>query len=279
VKKRLRRIACAIGVVLILSYIAATVFVWWSQDSLVFAPSAEYHTLPDGQGLVHQDVDIEVVPGTKIRGWFVPALKAQRGTILYFHGNGGNLSSNLSRIRSFADEGFDSFSIDYEGYGASDGVPSEANLYRDADAAWEWLTKTRGIDPQQIAVWGHSLGGGAASWCASRQKPRMVLMESTFTSLPDLGAQFYPMLPIRLVAHNIFANLERVQAIHVPILIAHGKDDGLIPFEMGQTLFRAANEPKRFVELGGNHNDGFASTPTAWTEMKEFFDNAGNRRD
>ena len=278
-KGRLLRIARAIGVALILSYIAATGFIWWRQDSLVFGPSAEYHSLPDGQGLVYEDVDIEVVPGTNIRGWFVHALAEPRGAILYFHGNGGNLSSNLSRIRSFADEGFDSFSIDYEGYGASDGVPSEANLYRDADAAWEWLTKTKGVDPQQIVVWGHSLGGGVASWCAARQKPRMVVLESTFTSIPDLGAQIYPVLPIRLIAHNIFANLERVQAIRAPILIAHSKDDGVIPFEMGQALFRAANEPKRFVELGGNHNNGFVSTPSAWKEMKEFFENAGNKRD
>jgi fermentation-respiration switch protein FrsA (DUF1100 family) len=194
---------------------------------------------------------------------------------LYFHGTGSNLSSNLSRIRSFADQGFDSFSIDYEGFGASDGKPSEANLYRDADAAWEWLTRKKGVDPRQILVWGHSLGGGVASWCASKHNPRMVLLDSTFTSIPELGSHIYPILPVRYIAHNIFGNLERVAAIRSPILVAHSRNDEVIPFEMGKALFSAAKEPKRFVELEGNHNDGFASTPSAWAEMREFFENAG----
>lgn len=278
-KNHFKRIARSLVVVAVGSYIGVTGLIWWRQDSLVFRPTAEYFSLPDSQGLVHEDVDIEVAAGTKIRGWFVRAIGERRGTILYFHGNGGNLSSNLTRIHSFAEEGFDSFSIDYEGYGASDGKPSEANLYRDADAAWDWLTKTKGVDPKQIAIWGHSLGGATAAWCASRQNPRIVLLDSTFTSMPEMGAKIYPVLPIKLIAHNIFDNLERVQQIRVPILIANGRDDGLVPFEMGQELFRAANHPKRFVELAGDHGNGFESTPAAWKEMKELFEAAGKKLD
>jgi alpha-beta hydrolase superfamily lysophospholipase len=276
-KNRPRKIVFTLVRVAAISYVAITGLIWWTQDWLVFRPSVESPIFPESEGLSHEDIAIEVIPGTKIRGWFVPAPKERRGTILYFHGNGGNLSSILSRIRSFAEQGFDSFSIDYEGYGASDGAPSEANLYRDAEAAWEWLTKERGVEPDQIVVWGHSLGGAVAIWCASKHTPRMVLLDSTFTSMPAMGAHIYPIFPIRLIAHNIFDNQERVQKIHVPILIAHSKDDGLIPFEMGQELFSAANEPKRFVELQGNHNDGFESTPAAWKAMIEVFENARPR--
>jgi alpha-beta hydrolase superfamily lysophospholipase len=271
VKVLLRRIL-PVGVVsALLTYLGLTGLLWWAQDALVFLPSTEYVDLPQHRGLVHEEVDIDVASDTKIRGWFVRAFGVPHGTILYFHGNAGNLSTNLSHIRRFAEEGFDSFSIDYEGYGASDGVASESNFYRDADAAWEWLTETKGVEPENIMIWGHSLGGGAATWCASRHTPRMVVLESTFTSMPDMGAHIYWWLPVRLISHNFFANLERVPAIQASILIAHGKGDELIPFEMGEDLFQGANEPKRFVELDGGHNNGFVSTPRAWKEMKALF--------
>lgn len=270
--KRIRRILVGAVQVALLAYLGVTGFIWWTQDALVFAPdAAAYDTLPQSHGLTHEETDIEVAPGVKIRGWFVPAPGEARGTVLFFHGNRGNLSSTLDHIQQFASEGFHSFSIDYEGFGESGGSPSEANLYRDAEAAWRWLTETKRVDPQSIVVWGHSLGGGVATWCASQYASRLVVLENTFTSIPDMGAFVYPWLPIRLISHNLFANLERVASIRSPILVASSKNDELIPYAMGQRLFEAANSPKLFVELNGGHNDGFARTPQAWTEVKDFF--------
>ena len=270
--KKFRRILAGAARVALLAYLGVTGFVWWQQDALIFKPSvAAYGKLPASHGLTHEETDIEVAPGVKIRGWFVQAVGEAQGTILYFHGNAGNLSTNLAYIQQFASEGFHSFSIDYEGYGESGGKPSESNLYRDAEAAWTWLTKTKGTDPKSILVWGHSLGGGVATWCASRHSPRLVVLDSTFTSMPDMGALIYPWLPVKLISRSIFANLERVQSIRSPILVASSKSDELVPFEMGQRLFQAANSPKRFVELKGDHSDGFTSSPQAWAELKEFF--------
>jgi fermentation-respiration switch protein FrsA (DUF1100 family) len=269
--KRFRQIIFRAGVLIVIVYLGATGLLWWNQDALLFKPTSHYRSLPSSHGLSYEDVDLEVAMGTKIRGWFVRSLTEARGTILYFHGNGGNLSYEIETIHRFAEEGFDSFSIDYEGYGASDGTPSEANLYRDADAAWEWLTQAKGIDPRQVVIWGHSLGGGVATWVASRHPPRMVVLQNTFTDIPDMGARLYPWLPVRLVANNVFSNRDRIVAFRSPLVIAHGRNDELIPFEMGKDLFDAASEPKRFIELDGGHRDGFLNTPRAWTEVSEFW--------
>ena len=269
-----RLVLSAVAAVLVL-YSGLTTWLWWAQDSLVFLPSREYKTLPYSAGLLHEDVDIEVVPGTKIRGWFVPATEKSRGTILYFHGNGGNLSSYFPRLAPLASAGFDSLSIDYEGYGASGGTPSEANLYRDADASWDWLTKSKGIDPRRIVVWGYSLGGAVATWCATRNDVGAVILENTFTTIPDVGARIYSWLPVKFVSHNDFSNMDRISAIRAPILIGHGKRDELVPFEMGKELHREAREPKRFVEFRGGHADGFSQSPEAWSEMTRFLEEAG----
>jgi fermentation-respiration switch protein FrsA (DUF1100 family) len=248
---------------------------WWTQDSLVFVPSREYRGLPEQQGLSHDDVDIEVEPGIHIRGWFVPAQGPSSGTVLYFHGNGGNLSNYLSRIAPFAAAGLDTLAIDYEGYGASGGTPSEANLYRDADAAWAWLTKIKGVEAGHIVVWGYSLGGGVATWCATKHTPGAVILESTFTSIPDVGARVYPWLPVRLIAHTEFANSSRVAAIHSPVLFGHGKRDVLIPFEMSVELHRLAREPKGFVEMAGGHDDSLVRHAETWSSVKKFLEDAG----
>jgi len=274
-KKWLRRtvvvaVAATLGLYLVLAGL-----LWWKQDSLVFVPSREYRVLPESQGLSHDDVDIEVEPGTRIRGWFVPAQGTSSGAVLYFHGNGGNLSSYFPRIAPFAAAGLDTFAVDYEGYGASGGAPSEANLYRDADAAWAWLTKSKGIDAGHIVIWGYSLGGGVATWCASKHTPRAVILESTFTSIPDVGAQIYPWLPVRLIAHSHFANSSRVTSIKSPVLFGHGKKDTLIPFEMSVELHRLAGEPKTFVEMDGGHDDGLVKHAETWSTVKKFLEDAG----
>ena len=254
-----------------------TALLWWNQEALLFMPTREYGTLPGDSGLKHEEIDIEVEPGTTIRGWFIPAPIEPIGTVLYFHGNSRNLSYYIPRIAPFAAAGFDSLSIDYEGYGASDGTPSEKNIYRDADAAWNWLTRTKGVKPDRIIVWGYSLGGAAATWCASKHEVGAVVLESTFTTMPDVGAHLYPWLPVRLVSRYQFANKDRVAKIRVPILIGHGNADRLIPFEMGEELYRAANEPKRFIGHAGDHGAGLVEDPATWSDVRRFLEEAGFR--
>jgi len=261
----------------LLIYVTLTVLLWWKQEALLFMPAREYGTLPSASGLTHEEIDIEVEPGTTIRGWFIPAPVEAIGTVLYFHGNSRNLSYYVPRLAPFAAAGFDSFSIDYEGYGASGGTPSETNIYRDADAAWNWLTRTKGVKPGRIVVWGYSLGGAAATWCASRHEVGAVVLESTFTTIPEVGANVYPWLPVSLVSRYQFANRDRVAMIRAPILIGHGNTDQLIPFEMGQELHRVANEPKRFVEHAGDHGAGLVEDPATWSDVRRFLEEAGFR--
>jgi fermentation-respiration switch protein FrsA (DUF1100 family) len=260
---------------IVLLYTTATALLWWRQDDFLFRPSREYTILPDSAGLTHENVDIEVEPGTTIRGWFIPASGKPVGTVLYFHGNARNLSYYLHRVAPFAAAGFNSLSIDYEGYGESGGVPSEASLYRDADAAWNWLTETKGVESNRIVVWGYSLGGAAAIWCASKHDAGAVVLESTFTTIPDVGAHVFPWLPVKLVSRSEFPSLARVPMIREPILIAHGTQDNLTPFAMGRQLYEAAMEPKRFVELPGGHSDALVQNPGAWNEVRSFLAAAG----
>jgi hypothetical protein len=255
-------------------YLLLVAWVWWIQDSLVFEAARGYADLPESRGLKHEDVTLDVANNGSVRGWFVHAVGTPQATILYLHGNGGDLSSYLTDISQFAKAGFDSFSIDYEGYGESSGRPSEANMYRDAAAAWSWLTTQRGVPSQHLAIWGFSLGGGVATQLAETHTPEALVLQSTFTSLPDVGALRFFWLPAHLLSHTFFNNLERMPKIDAPVLIAHSRTDQIVPFEMGRRLFAAANEPKVFRELTDGH-DGLAATPSIWNDVLEFFTEAG----
>jgi fermentation-respiration switch protein FrsA (DUF1100 family) len=264
----------------ILTCIAAAVYlllvggVWWIQDSLVFQPTHGYTDLPESRGLRHEDVALDIAKNITVRGWFVHAVGTPQATILYLHGNGGDLSSYMTDISQLAKNGFDSLSIDYEGYGASSGRPSEANTYRDAAAAWTWLTTQRGLPSGHMAIWGYSLGGGVATQLAEAHAPGALVLQSTFTSLPDVGALRFYWLPVHLITHNFFESLARMSKIHTPVFIAHSRTDEIVPFEMGRRLFAAANEPKVFRELNGGHN-GLAATPSIWNDVLKFFTEAG----
>jgi fermentation-respiration switch protein FrsA (DUF1100 family) len=273
--KRWQRWIAILAVMVATVYVFLVGLVWWKQDSLVFQGTQGYIDLPETHGLQHEDITLDVESGTMVRGWYVHAAGFPRATVLYFHGNGGNVSSYLGFIRRFADAGFDSFSIDYEGYGESTGHTTEANAYRDAAAAWSWLTGNRGVDPKHLVIWGFSLGGGVATQLAETHAPGALVLQSTFTSIPDVGAKAFAWIPVHLITHNLFNNLERMPRIHAPVLIAHGRADQLIPFEMGQHLFAAANPPKAFIELNGGHNGGLLQTPSIWNDVMKFFEEAG----
>jgi hypothetical protein len=181
-------------------------------------------------------------------------------TLLFFHGNAGNISHRLDSIRIFADLGLDVFIFDYRGYGLSEGSPSEPGTYRDATAAWRWLTGERGLAPGQILLFGRSLGAAVALELATRVEPAGVILESAFTSVPDLGAAIYPWLPVRLLSRYRYDNLGRIASVRAPLLVVHSRGDEIVPFRQGQALFAAASEPKRFLELQGGHNDGFLAS-------------------
>ncbi len=184
------------------------------------------------------------------------AAEPDGGVILFFHGNGGNISHRLGSLEMFHRLGLSTFIIDYRGYGQSEGSPSEQGTYLDAEAAWRYLVEERQIPPTQIIVFGELLGGAVAAWLAQTHSPQALILLSTFTSIPDMGAQTYPFMPVRLLARIQYNTLARMSEINCPVLIVHGQEDEIVPYGHGQRLFELANQPKEFLEIKGSHNEG-----------------------
>lgn len=232
-----------IVLLLLFSYTSFAIYIFFRADSLIFFPQpASYQDTKD-------ILKLTVTPTEKISAIYLPNPRSTY-TLLYIHGNAedlGKVRPTLDRLYSY---GFSVFAYDYRGYGTSDGKPSEQNAYQDADAAYKYLTQQLKIPPQQIIVYGRSVGGGSATELAARHLVGGLILESTFTSA------FRVVLPFPLLPFDKFSNLDRLSNIHCPILIMHGLADRTIASEHGRALYLAALEPKMslWVELAG-HND------------------------
>jgi pimeloyl-ACP methyl ester carboxylesterase len=229
------------------------------QARLIYFPMKALAASPAAIGLGYQDVNLEAPDGSNLHGWFVPGRDGAR-TLLFLHGNAGNISHRLDSLRLFSSLGLNIFIIDYRGFGRSGGSPGEQETYEDARVAWRHLTGTRGIDPSQVVVFGRSLGGGVATWLASEETPGGLILESSFGSVPELAAKFYPLFPVRWLARVRYDNRARLPKVRCPVLIAHSRDDEIVPFTQGRALFELAPEPKYFLEMRGSHNVGFLTT-------------------
>jgi fermentation-respiration switch protein FrsA (DUF1100 family) len=252
-----------------------SVYVYFMQSRMLYYPNMpgrELTTTPADIGLEYQDVSLTTEDGIELHGWFIPGDNPHR-TLLFFHGNAGNISHRLESIELFHRLGVSVFIFDYRGFGQSAGSPTEQGTYLDAQAAWSYLTQTRALDADGIIVFGRSLGGAIATWLASRHTPAMLILESTFTSVPAMAQRFYPFLPVRLLTRFQYNSLALVKNLACPLLIAHSRDDELIPYEEGRQLFEAAPEPKQFLEMRGGHNDGFiVSGPAYISGLRAFID-------
>ena len=257
-----------IGVALV--YIGLGALVFFMQSRLVFMPFRAVDVTPDDVGLPYKPVRFEAEDGVKLLGWFVPA-KDARATVLFCHGNAGNISHRLDSLRLFHALRLNTFIFDYRGYGESEGHPSEDGTYRDAAAAWHYLLDQEKIPPDKIVVFGRSLGGAVAAWLASQYTPKALILESSFTSVPDMGAKLYPFLPIRLLARIRYPTLQRLAQVHCPVLVVHSPEDDIVPFSHGQQLFEAANEPKELLKIQGTHNEGFFSSGELYSHGLDLF--------
>lgn len=226
------------------------------QSRLVYFPAKALDATPAAIGLAYQDVHLESAGGTTVHGWYLPG-PDDAATLLFFHGNAGNISHRLDSLRFFNTLGLNVFIIDYSGFGQSGGRPGEHRTYDDARLAWHYLTDSRGVAPERIILFGRSLGAGVATWLATQTKPAGLILESSFTSLPALASSHYPLFPVRWLARIRYDNAARLPLVGCPVLIAHSPDDELVPFAHGQALFALAREPKQFLEMRGDHNSGF----------------------
>ena len=243
----------ALGIALVL----LTAWILACQSSLIYFPARDLDGTPADVGLEYESVFFEVSDGIKLHGWFVRAAD-ERGVALLCHGNGGNISHRLDLIALLGKVGLSVFAFDYRGYGNSEGSPDEEGTYLDVTAAWDQLVGARNTSPDEIVVYGRSLGGAICSHVAANNKPGGMILDSTFTSIREAGQEIYPFLPVKLLSRYDYPTIDHVKRADCPLLVIHSKDDELIPFHHGQELFDAAAEPKRFVEVRGGHNENFA---------------------
>ncbi len=252
------------------AYIAFASFFFIFQSQYVYYPERVLSTDPSSIGLNFESVSFETRDGVLLSGWFVPSENA-RGVVLFCHGNAGNISHRLESIMVFNQLSLDILIFDYRGYGQSEGKPSENGTYRDAEAAWHYLVEERQVNPSNIIIFGRSLGGAIAAWQAQAQTPGALILESTFTSAPDIAARLYPYLPVRLISRFKYNTAKYLDNVNCPVLVVHSRQDELMPFSHGQRLFEIAKEPKRFLEISGRHNEGFITSGEAYKEGLDAF--------
>jgi pimeloyl-ACP methyl ester carboxylesterase len=265
---RRRRWLIAIPLVIAVGgYIGAALYMRANETAFVFHPD-QYGgraMVAAAENLPVEAVRIPTPDSLTLSAWVIPPVPTTEESplwVLFLHGNAANISVPLRQawIRPMRALGVGLVLVDYRGYGASDdGLLTEEGLYRDARATFDWLTTTRGIDPSHVVIFGHSLGSGVATHLAARVGAAGLVLEGAFTSIPDVGAGRYPWLPIRWLARERFASLDRADSIAMPKLLLHAEDDGAIPFAMGQQLFAALQAPKSFATLTGGHDRAFAA--------------------
>jgi hypothetical protein len=243
------------------------------QGRLIFYPNLpgrELQADPGDIGLPFEPVTLVSRDGVRLNGWYVPA-RDPKGTLLFFHGNAGNISHRLESLRIFHSLGMTVLIIDYRGYGRSEGKISEEGTYLDAEAAWEFVTRDKKIAPADIVLFGRSLGGAVAAHLAAQTSPGGLILESVFTSVPDLAARHYPIFPVRLLARFSYDTCAALASVSCPVLVIHSPDDEIIPYENGRLLFEAAPKPKYFLEIRGGHNEGFMASGPEYVRGLEKF--------
>ncbi|MBU2531628.1 MAG: alpha/beta hydrolase [Alphaproteobacteria bacterium] len=227
---------------------------WSQQRFLVYAPDPQ-RVDPKAHGLEKvRELTLRTADGVDLIAWYGKARPGEP-TLLYFHGNAGNLASRAGRIGEYLDKGRGIFMLSYRGYSGSGGKPTELNNYADAKIAYQWLVEQR-IEPDDIIVYGESIGTGVAVHLAANNPVGGVILDAPYTSIADVGARLYPYLPVQTFILDRYDSLSRIDQIDAPLLVVHGTEDNLIPIEMGRQLFDRAGQPKQFSAIeGAGHAD------------------------
>lgn len=240
----------------------------------IFFPERTVSRDPGDRGLDFEDVYFTASDEVRLNGWFVPG--RSETTLLWLHGNAGNISNRVDNIAEIHDAlGVNVFIFDYRGYGRSEGTPSEKGTYLDAAAALEYLTSRGDVDPERLVLFGRSLGCAVAAELASQTGVQGVVLESPFTSIQAMAKRVYPFLPgIGSFVRTRYDTLSKMASIGAPVMVLHGDRDEIAPFDMGQEVFEAASSPKRFYRIeGAGHNDTYAvGGAPYYSALGEFLD-------
>ena len=228
------------------------------EERLIFHPDNTVSQTPRDAGLKFDDVYFTASDGVRLNGWFVPYPNARR-TLVWFHGNAGNISHRIHNLKLLHDKvKINVFIFDYRGYGRSGGKLSESGTYLDGAAAIELLGNRYNVEMQQLILFGRSLGAAVAVEMATRNKSLVLILESPFSSVPEMARTVFPLFPLGPLLRTQYNNLDKVRRIKSPLLVLHGDQDEIIPFSHGQKVFEAAPEPKKFHAIvGAGHNDTY----------------------
>ncbi len=251
-------IGFSIGILLAI-YGALAILLFAFQHKLLYIPWRKVEATPADLYLPFEDVQIETPDGMKLSAWYIPAENSDC-TVLFCHGNAGNISHRLDTLALFYELGINCLIFDYRGYGQSTGKTTEEGTILDTLAAFQWLSDQKDLPPESIILFGRSLGGAVAAQAAAnlpQTPPAGLVVESAFTSFVDIGSHYYPWLPVRWFARYSYNTLKAIQNVPCPVVVIHSPDDEIIPYEMGCRLYEAAPAPKRFFQLKGSHNEGF----------------------
>ncbi|HEY9845578.1 MAG TPA: alpha/beta hydrolase [Candidatus Caenarcaniphilales bacterium] len=248
---------------LAIAYLAACLFLFTRQNRFIFLPAALIEVTPEFFQLPYEEVWLPVPTGgghsQNIHGWWMPAPRPETGVLLYLHGNGANIGANVSQAYRFHQLGFSVFLIDYRGYGLShDKFPTEATVYQDSQVAWDYLIHRRQINPDEIFLYGHSLGGAIAiNLAVQHPEAAGLIVESSFTSMRDVvdSRGKFRLFPVDLLLTQRFDSISKVKSLKLPVLFIHGTADPQIPAWMSEALFAATPVLKQLELIpGADHN-------------------------
>lgn len=240
---------------LVFIYILVCAYMYSMQRSFIYAPNPKIES-PNIYGLVDfSTIHLTAKDGTRLEAWYHSA-KENYPTIIYFHGNAGNLLHRVNFFSLLRDAGFGVLGLDYRGYGNSKGTPSEDGFYQDARATMDYASKKLSIPDNKIIIYGESIGTGVAVQMATERKVAALVLQSPFTSMSATASNKYPWLPVDLLLKDRFDSLSKIADVHVPVLFFHGEKDTLVPIELDKELFARANEPKQAIYFPDvHHND------------------------
>jgi len=254
IKKKLRRPMLIIIITIAGTYLVLCLLLFFFQNRFVFVPKRNIYNTPAAYKLAYDDLTLKTGDGNTVNAWYIPTNKAEY-TILFCHGNAGNLGNRIESIDFFHRHGFNVMIFDYPGYGKSSGTPSDKNVIDSAEVAWKYLTEDRKTPENKIIVIGRSLGGAPASHLAAKYKPAMLCSEAAFISAKEVGRDIMPILPTSLLCRVNLPTGKNIAKANCPVLIIHSPDDEIIKYRHGKALFKLAPDPKEFHSLPGGHND------------------------
>jgi len=269
-REHARHIALQVFRAVLIGYAVTAMLLYALQSRMLYFPQREVDSTPADIGMDYEQASLTASDGTRISAWWIPA-ENPKATVLFCHGNAGNISHRLGTLSIFNRLAFSTLIFDYRGYGSSEGKPTERGTYLDAEAAWRFLTGEKGIAPDNIVIYGRSLGGAVAAHLAADVAPAALVVDSSFTSVPDRASEMLPIFPVRLVCKFRYDTRECLKRAGRPVMVIHSRDDEMMPFKHAKDLYESAGEPKQLLERQGSHNDGFATSPgEVLTELGKF---------